>query len=177
MAWGGFGWLTIVAIIATILVFAVVIGAIRTARRPPAGHPDAGSGTTAQQRGAFERALDNELERARRHERPLTLVRVGPEDGLRGVPGAGTTPLTNVPVRRTDHVFDLGGSSYIIAPETDAVAAKGLVQRFASTGPRDPADQLRAACFPLDGVTSGALLARLHDETPPRASDPKPRIA
>ncbi len=125
-------------------------------------------------RRAFEAVLDIELERARRHERPLTLVRLSAARR-----GTAAEELQSLTVRRTDTVHEVGSVAYLIAPETDAAEARILSGRLAATLD-DPLGLVTAtATFPDDGVSSGALLAKLdarrHPETarPPRRQAPR----
>jgi hypothetical protein len=108
--------------------------------------------------------LTLELERGRRHEHPLSVVRVpvGDDrldlDALRGQ------------LRTIDSAVADGDSVYLVLPGADAAAAEGCIERLATTMPGSfVARTARHASFPDDGVTIAGLLAVLRG-APPAAS-------
>lgn len=105
---------------------------------------------------ALDVALATELERARRHQRPLTLVRIdAPQLADRD------DEDLSIQLRRTDHVYAAGRSVYVLAPETDRASADRLAKRLATQLDLDEQEHVQVACFPEDEVSSGALLGRL----------------
>ena len=108
------------------------------------------------------RRFELELERARRHERPMALLRIGDvaADSLRGA------------LRLLDGVWVDGGHAYVVMPETDRVALARAIARITAELPYIGLDAMRGAVFPSDGLTAGALVARLDDpDSTPRRSD------
>lgn len=160
------GGTELLAVLLVGIVVAVAIASmlwVRRRRRVPPG-PSAS-------RAAFARAFEEELERARRYERPLALVRIGPTDERPKTHEMGS-PLPEPP-RRSDRVFVIGRWVYVLAPETDLEASRGLVQRLRGSAELDARPPSRVACFPAHGITSGALLAWLDDEVQ-QGADPSP---
>ena len=113
----------------------------------------------------INRALSVELDRARRYEHPMALVRVGSwvgaADGLFGSHGVASL------VRSNDAWIFIGDDLYVVLPETDRDGARALTARLVSElGPHASRDD-GVAVFPTDGVTTGALLecCRSTDQT------------
>jgi hypothetical protein len=92
--------------------------------------------------------MEYELARARRYERPLSLVAVEPE----------TLRLARFPLRFADLFAETPDGSLVLMmlPETGADGALALAQRL--QGPDVAADDLRVASFPDDGVTLDDLV-------------------
>lgn len=109
-----------------------------------------------------------ELERSRRYERRFVLVafslRAG-ENGRRtpGLGAASAVPLVRSLLRSVDHAWASGDLIYVLLPEADRRTAEAFLARLRA---HEPAlvglDDARVAAFPEDGVTSGALLAKLQ---------------
>lgn len=114
--------------------------------------------TAESQRRSFEQALDVELERARRHEHPLTIIRV-----VVAPSPSGDRPMAVRPVvaRRTDLCFDVGSASYLIAPETDVRESVAIRQRIMTALGGAQKFRVSAVTFPDDGISSGSLLGEL----------------
>jgi hypothetical protein len=111
-----------------------------------------------------------EFRRSRRHARPLTLIRV-PGDAIRGgtlhdaVTGDRdlhdwTRELTRN-LRLIDRAWIDEGSVYLLLPESTRTAATVLLDRLRDSGLHVP--DVRTACFPEDGLTTGAIVAAVHD--------------
>jgi hypothetical protein len=99
-----------------------------------------------------------ELARARRHERPVAIVRL---------PGAAADAPERasaiVPfVRRIDRVWAEHGDVNIVLPETDRAAAERLIDRIRARRPEAVGDAPAIATFPVDGLTSGAIVSALY---------------
>ncbi len=106
-------------------------------------------------RRGIERILQDEVERARRYNRPLSVVMVdldylkrindtfGHDVGDRTL--QEVADLLSREVRRTDRVGRWGGEEFlIVAPETDRKAAWVLAQRLKETLESHPLDQVGA---------------------------------
>jgi len=108
--------------------------------------------------------LRREIDRARRFDQPVTLMRAdapAAAGGSRLRRHRSTVLSTLAPALRTiDSVWADGRSIYILLPGTDAEAAEALVSRLWRELPEVlPYGELRRATFPADGVTSEALRA------------------
>ena len=92
--------------------------------------------------------MEYELARARRYERPLSLVAVDPE----------TLKVARFPLRFADLFAETPDGSRVIMmlPETGPDGAVALAQRL--QGPDVTADDLHVASFPHDGVTLDDLV-------------------
>ena len=97
-----------------------------------------------------------ELARARRHERPLSIVRL--PGGATGRSTAALTVGPHRPLRRVDRAWAEGADLVILMPESDRSAAERAVDRLAPALRIDPTTA-RVATFPVDGLTSTALVA------------------
>ncbi len=105
-------------------------------------------------------AVHRELARARRHERPVSLVRL-PGDGRQE--GALARAEAIVPyLRRIDRVWAEHGDVHLLLPEADRTAAERLVGRLQERQPGTLASEASIASFPADGLSSGALLSTLY---------------
>lgn len=127
-------------------------------------------------RGGFEGVISTELERARRHERPLALV-VGDIDHFKQVNDrfghvAGDAALERVgailadAIRRLDTIARIGGEEFaIVMPDADEQAAFLLAERLRRDVRETFAGNLAeltmsfgVAAFPKDADTSSRLL-------------------
>ena len=109
-------------------------------------------------------ALDHELERARRYERPFVLLQLGASLGA-------VTPLRAIDISWVDD-----GCVTILLPEMGRSEGMACLRRLA-VATSQPA---RLAVFPEDGLTRGALLAALARQPAGgevRAIVPAPRSA
>jgi hypothetical protein len=107
-----------------------------------------------------------ELRRARRHRRPLTLMRIpgGHTDGSDGPHDLrATARLIGARLRLIDRTWVDDGSIYVMLPESPGAAASTAVQRATAVAPGLAESQVRVATFPDDGLTSGALIAAVND--------------
>jgi hypothetical protein len=118
--------------------------------------------------------LRHELDRSRRYGRCFTIVRVAcPRPQARGRGELGRRRQTELAdervrvlsslVRGIDRVWAHGENLYVLLPECDREMAEAMISRT-----RQPLSELvqgeaiSLACFPEDGVASGALLAALY---------------
>lgn len=122
------------------------------------------------------REFYRELAGSRRHERPLTIVR------LAGSPGELTFPEEWVAsfghtLRRLDRAWVQDGELYLLLPDTDQAAALKLIERIRPDHGEMAGVRCHVASWPSDGLTSGALLAALFGEPLPRLPEPYDRLS
>lgn len=120
-----------------------------------------------------------EMDRARRHERPLAIARLEfSKDGggfssarqmLDELNKVGARPLW----RSTDRFWRDGRNLFLLLPETRAASALAMVERALRARSETVVDA-RVASFPENGVTVGALFQTLGS-SPPAADDVMPQ--
>jgi len=118
------------------------------------GHPAAPSSDAA---GWME--FRRELRRARRHDRPLTIVRLPRPigSGASGDPAEDVRAL-GLKLRLTDRWWADEESIFVMLPESGRTAATPVLDRLEAV--RQGSSALaRVAAFPEDGLTSGAIIA------------------
>lgn len=111
-----------------------------------------------------------ELRRARRGARPLTFVRL-PGDEVRSEVDLDGRPIDLTArsrrlathLRLVDRTWVDDGSIYVLLPESPRSAADVLIQRVDAAEPGWLPANIRVATFPEDGLTSGAIIAAVHD--------------
>jgi hypothetical protein len=113
--------------------------------------------------------LHRELARARRHERPLAIVRL-PGDG--GTDAAARAAAIAPYLRRIDRVWSEHGDVNVLLPEADRAAAERLVGRLQARQPETVGAAASIAAFPTDGLTSSALLSMLYGTPLPPVAVP-----
>jgi hypothetical protein len=131
--------------------------------------PDAGRRSLVEAVG-WER-FDLELERSRRHERPMALLRISRDPRSREATGTPHAAEIREAVRILDVVWSDGAHVFVLMPETDQAALSRAIGRILARLPSIGLDGMRVALYPEDGLTSGALIARLE------APDAEPRAA
>jgi hypothetical protein len=102
-----------------------------------------------------------ELRRARRHDRPLTIVRIPrPIAQDPAASAAADVRALGLKLRLTDRWWADDESVFVMLPESDRQAAVPVLDRLEAVrvGARATA---RVASFPEDGLTSGALIAAI----------------
>jgi hypothetical protein len=113
--------------------------------------------------------VHREIARARRHERPMAIVRLPGESGS----NATTRAAALAPyLRRIDRTWADQGEVNVLLPETDRLAAEQLVERLRIRQPSVVGAGASIAAFPTDGLTSGALLAALYGTPLPTVAVP-----
>lgn len=144
-----------VAVLLPTLLAVLAVGALTQVR------PRTGSDGAAEVTGFGE--LSDELERSRRHERPLGLVRIARQPRQERQRLAPLDPsLVAGTARCVDRVWADRRYVYLLLPECGGDAVRGAVARVVGRL-RDelPPGAVRAAIYPEDGLTLGALLQRL----------------
>lgn len=145
-------------VVPAIVVVGAVVAAARwrstTSRARPLGVLDPASEAWV--------ALGRELQRHRRHERPLSVCRVELDDAALRIRDAEAIAAALRPrLRAGEHVFVESGDLYLILPETKRVDAPYVLARLGlETGVGDLTRGFSVATFPDDALTAGAL-ARL----------------
>jgi hypothetical protein len=118
--------------------------------------------------------LRQELDRSRRYGRCFTIVRLAcPRSETTGRVELGRRHQSELDdervgvlgslLRGVDRVWAHGENLYVLLPECDREMAEAMISRI--RGPlseRLHGEESSLACFPEDGVASGALLAALH---------------
>ena len=143
----------------------IVISALAT----PLSDESNSRGTGEHHRGWARFGL--ELARSRRHVRPMALVRITPARH-RELRHALHPEEVEDASRAIDAVWTDGRCIYLLMPETDRSALSLAIARLRVVLPDLDVADVRAAVYPEDGVTSGALVAHLDTpEATPRAAD------
>lgn len=113
--------------------------------------------------------VHRELARARRHERPLAIVRLPGTDPT----DASARAVAIAPyLRRIDRIWAEHGDVTVLLPDTDRTAAERLVDRLRARQPVAVGSSPAIATFPADGLTSGALLSALYGTPLPTVAVP-----
>lgn len=153
----GWGLATGEPILAVLAAVAAVIG-IFLDRARLADHRALAAIPVASSQAGWE-DVHREIARARRHERPMAIVRLPSESGR----AAADRAASIVPyLRRIDRVWAEHGDVNLLLPDTDRTAAERLVTRLQVREPAAVGTRPSIATFPVDGLTSGALLAALY---------------
>jgi len=107
-----------------------------------------------------------ELERARRYERPMALIRIAQGRlSADGAAAAGGEPLVDrvrARTRQVDRVWQEGDQVYVVVPEGGSTAVADLTARLRAAT-HLAGIEVRSAVFPDQALTAGALLAMVHD--------------
>jgi hypothetical protein len=131
----------------------------------PEARADEGERAVESAREAGWAEFRRELRRSRRASRSMTLLRI---------PGDASSDATSLATRAhrlaghlrlVDRVWVDDGSCYVLLPESTRDAAATLLQRIGASEPTLVAAEVRAATFPEDGLTSGAIISALHGTT------------
>lgn len=108
-----------------------------------------------------------ELNRSRRYERTFVLLRLP----CRAAPYQEMLQVGAF-LRSVDRAWIADQSVYVLLPESDRAMGEAFVIRIRRLAPEVlPAEGVRLAAFPVDGSTSGSLLAKLRGE--PLAGTPR----
>ncbi len=122
---------------------------------------------TASQTGWED--VHRELARARRHERPLAIVRL-PGTAVSDASARATVIAPSL--RRIDRIWAEHGDVIVLLPDSDRPAAERLIERLRSRQPGAVGDDPAIATFPADGLSSGALLSALYGTPLPSVAVP-----
>lgn len=143
------GWVAVVA--GSVLVVGLLVWGRDRSRDVPAEHETAWT--------EFRR----ELRRARRHRRALTLMRIPGKNGAASTSTRDLSDRIGARLRLIDRAWVHDGSIYVMLPESSRAAASVAAERLMTLDPGLALDEVRVASFPDDGLTSGALIAAVHD--------------
>ena len=143
------------------IALAVFVTVTLAALRPSVGR------TASSDAVGWER-FHLELERSRRHERPLALLRI---DGASATGDHAAPAVDPDAFREVVRVLD-GIHVYVLMPEIDRLALGPAIGRILTRLPAIGLESMRVALYPDDGLTSGALVARLESrDAAPRAAE------
>lgn len=125
-------------------------------------------------------ALHSELARSRRHDRSFVLIAI-PEEvwstpeadhSERAVHGLSAAVSLHALLRTPDRAWTDGALFHVLLTECDREQADSFLSRARDQLPHlFPADKVRLAVFPKDGITVGALLAELRQGHGDRAGE------
>ena len=113
--------------------------------------------------------VHRELARARRFQRSMAIVRLPGSEGT-DAPDRATTIVPYL--RRIDRVWAEHGDVTVLLPDTDRAAAERLVSRLQTRQPIAVGPAPAIVTFPVDGLTSGALLSALYGTPLPSVAVP-----
>lgn len=102
--------------------------------------------------------LAQEMERARRYERPLAMLWVDTSE--KQVPFEAVSSA----LRLIDHAWADEHGIRILLPESRRDEGEACISRLVEAAPGLEPSDIRLAVFPDDGVTTGALFSHLVDE-------------
>lgn len=103
--------------------------------------------------------LARELDRARRLGTDVTLVRLPGAAAL--APAAVEACRAGGPLRAVDSSWTEGDDLFLVLVDTADEGARRVIDRVGGVG--IPVEGARLASFPAAGLTTGALLAKVHD--------------
>jgi hypothetical protein len=150
MVVGGTDATTSAMVMIAIGVIIVLFALVTTSSQPAAD--------TSEVAGWME--FRRELRRARRHVRPLTIVRIPRPIAHPAASAAADVRALGLKLRLTDRWWADEESVYVMLPESDRQAAVPVLDRLEAV--RDGARaSARVASFPQDGLTSGAIIAAI----------------
>lgn len=141
------------------------------------------NGSQAEHSGGSE-GFARELDRSRRYGRTFVLIRISTRGSLvtgrRGgkllVEGDGSDErVLNAFVRRVDYIWSAEGYVYILLPESNRESGEALLERVRREAPEVALEgRAQLVTFPQDGLTSGALIARLDEQLTVLGPTPTP---
>ncbi|MFN2418756.1 MAG: hypothetical protein ABR593_07515 [Candidatus Limnocylindria bacterium] len=112
-------------------------------------------------------AFKREIDRSRRHERPLTLAAASfPGTAIRGGLLAETVAQARRQMRSIDLLWYDGSGLWLLMPESHREGATTAIRRITEAAPAARTAVWRLVVFPEDALTVGALIKQL-DRTPP----------
>lgn len=123
-------------------------------------------------RGSLPRDdVRRELDRARRHERPLAMVRLDVSSSSEAQAMVqrllGDSADTRRPLlRTTDRAWRRGPMVFVIMPETTVETGRRFADRVRSMMPGLAVERSRVVAFPDSGLTIGSLFAALDGPEP-----------
>jgi hypothetical protein len=139
------------------VVGALGVAMALVASRRPLAHVEADRGPDAEW-AEYRR----EFRRSRRNGRPLTLLRIHADDPGAVEPHRMATGIGRH-LRLVDRAWADDGSVFVMLPESAGDAAGTLLARIRESDPALVPGTPRVATFPVDGLTTTALIAALYD--------------
>lgn len=103
-----------------------------------------------------------EMRRSRRGGKALTIVRVPMAEDITEDELEARSEALAAQLRLVDRTWVDDGSIYVLLPESPKPAADALFARVRQLAPALLPADIRAATFPDDGLTSGAIIAAVH---------------
>ncbi len=126
---------------------------------------DSAQGTAGGSAEAGWDELRRELDRSRRYGRTFVLVAITqPPEGAKARRRGGQERFARLGsfLRSVDRAWTVGSATYLLLPECTRMQGEAFLARVRrEAADLLPADGVTMACFPSDGLTSGALLAAL----------------
>lgn len=112
-------------------------------------------------------AFKREIDRSRRHERPVALAAASfPGLGITGSLLAETVAQARGKMRSIDLLWHDGSGLWLLMPESHREAATTAIGRITEAAPATRPAVWRLVVFPEDALTVGALIKQI-DRTPP----------
>lgn len=112
-------------------------------------------------------AFKREIDRSRRHERPLALAAASlPDDARASGLLAETVVLARGRMRSIDLLWYDGSGLWLLMPESRREGALRCIGRVTEAAPLTKSAAWRLVVFPDDAPTVGALIAKLQETQP-----------
>lgn len=112
-------------------------------------------------------AFKLEIDRSRRHERPLALAATAlPDQGTTGDSMAATIARARSQLRSIDVLWCDGSGLWVLMPESNRDGGTTAIRRIADATPAAGGAVWRLVVFPDDAITAGALIAELGRTVP-----------
>lgn len=107
-------------------------------------------------------AFNREIDRSRRHERPLALAAASlPKEDVTGHALAETIARARSQMRSIDLVWCHGSRLWVLMPESNRDGGTAAIRRIADAAPATRYAVWRLAVFPDDALTVGELIPAL----------------
>lgn len=150
-----------IVVLLAVLLGAVLGGALvwRWTSEPVLEVPSTSSG----REGSVD-ALQHELERARRFERPFSVIRFAVDDGAGPSVAEDDARRLFESLRSVDVAWIDGDGVLVLLPEVGRAEGEACLKRLRQVAPSMTRTGVLAV-FPEDGLTRAALLATLNPQT------------
>jgi hypothetical protein len=112
-------------------------------------------------------AFKHEVDRSRRHERPLALATARlPGEGVTGDDISETIARVRTQIRSIDVLWRDGSGLWVLMPESNRESATAAIGRIRDAAPATMRAVWRLVVFPEDALTVGDLIAKLERTAP-----------